>query len=352
MQILKDGAITKPAALPGPLVAEEMPREALPLQVHPGGAQCLASFSFHSIWHKQSFLLPLVPSRAAGCYRLGLLHTTPKSKHAVVLISQDKRLPPCDATDMFEVLYAGGCEEASADIQLIKSPSLEGVWRIGHVRRDGRAWKLGIRSGNLVRAVEGWDGEPVMQDASATGVRLLVEGKPKKWRLAMLSCHALTSIRIGAALANPGGHHPIFWQREISGRRDCDASTFTGTSEAQCAAMRSGLTEADLQDMGLNLSQARAVQKLVDCPHGVRLVQGPPGQTAKLPHCHTATLPSCFVLKVSTSHGISMSARNWQDPYAGGASGAVRETGAVRQGQGGCRRFCAACRDVDAPLCV
>ena len=221
--------------------------------------------------------VPLAWQCLAGCYRLGLLHTTPKSKHALVLISQDKHLPPCEANDVFKVEYPGGCAEAKADVELIKSPSLEGVWLIGDITHGGKAWQVGIRSGQLVREVEGWDGDPLSQEALATGVRLVVEGKPRKWRLAVLSCNALTSIRIGTALANPSGHHPIFWQREISGQPEHDVSTFGGTSEAQCAAMRSGLTVADLQEMGLNFSQASAVQNLVDCAHGVRLVQGPPG---------------------------------------------------------------------------
>ena len=121
-----------------------------------------------------------------------------------------------------------------------------------------------------MREVEGWDDE-------GTPVRLLVEGKPRQWKLALLGCNALTSIRIGAALANAAGHHPIFWQKEISGREDCDVSTFGGTFEGQCASMQSGLTVAELQEKGLNVSQASAVHKLVECRYGVRLVQGPPG---------------------------------------------------------------------------
>ena len=44
--------------------------------------------------------------------------------------------------------------------------------------------------------------------------------------------------------------------------------------EAQCAEMRS---VEDFAQMGLNESQANAVSSLVQCPHVVRLVQGPPG---------------------------------------------------------------------------
>lgn len=44
--------------------------------------------------------------------------------------------------------------------------------------------------------------------------------------------------------------------------------------EGQCAEMRS---VEDFAQMGLNESQANAVSSLVQCPHGVRLVQGPPG---------------------------------------------------------------------------
>ena len=202
------------------------------------------------------------------------MHTTPKSKHAIVLISQDRSLPPCDANEVFEVLYPGGCEEASADVQLAESPSLEGVWMVRDVTMEGPAWRTGIRPGCLVRGVEGWDGDPVQQEALESGVRLVVEGRPRKWRLVVLSCNALTSIRIGGALANAASHHPIFWQRQISGRPECEVSTFGGTAEGQCASMRSSFSAVDT---GLNSSQAFAVRKLVDCPHGVCLVQGPPG---------------------------------------------------------------------------
>ncbi|CAE7815937.1 unnamed protein product [Symbiodinium microadriaticum] len=267
--LFEDGSITKDIALPGTGPEDELTRQALPLKVRPG-----------------------------GCYRLGLLHTTPKSKHALVLISQDKHLPPCEANDVFKVEYPGGCAEAKADIELIESPSLEGVWLIGDVTHGGKAWQVGIRSGQLVREAEGWDSDPLSQEASAAGVRLVVEGKPRKWRLAVLSCNALTSIRVGTALANPAGHHPIFWQREISGQPENDVSTFGGTSEAQCAAMRSGLTVADLQEMGLNFSQASAVHNLVDCAHGVRLVQGPPG-TGKT-HTLAVLLEQCAKLALST----------------------------------------------------
>ncbi|CAE7563472.1 MTR4, partial [Symbiodinium sp. CCMP2456] len=267
--LFEDGSITKDMALPGTGPEDDLARQALPLKVRPG-----------------------------GCYRLGLLHTTPKSKHALVLISQDKHLPPCEANDVFKVEYPGGCAEARADVELVRSPSLEGVWLIGHVTRPGKAWQAGIRSGQLIREVEGWDSDPLSQESLATGVRLVVEGKPRKWRLVVLSCNALTSIRIGTALANPAGHHPIFWQREISGQPEHDVSTFGGTSEAQCAAMRSGLTVADLQEMGLNFSQANAVQNLVDCAHGVRLVQGPPG-TGKT-HTLAVLLEQCAKLALST----------------------------------------------------
>ena len=67
-----------------------------------------------------------------GCHRLGLLHTTPKSKHAVVLISQEKSLPRCDANEVSEVLYPS-CEEARADIKLTESPISEGAWQVGEV---------------------------------------------------------------------------------------------------------------------------------------------------------------------------------------------------------------------------
>lgn len=51
-------------------------------------------------------------------------------------------------------------------------------------------------------------------------------------------------------------------------------TVFGSVSEERCAAMRS---VEDLAAMGLNQSQADAVNSLVQCPYGVQLVQGPPG---------------------------------------------------------------------------
>lgn len=51
-------------------------------------------------------------------------------------------------------------------------------------------------------------------------------------------------------------------------------TVFGSVSEERCAAMRS---VEDFAAMGLNQSQADAVNSLVQCPYGVQLVQGPPG---------------------------------------------------------------------------
>eukprot|EP00931_Biecheleriopsis_adriatica_P005219 TRINITY_DN10674_c0_g2_i1.p1 TRINITY_DN10674_c0_g2~~TRINITY_DN10674_c0_g2_i1.p1 ORF type:complete len:2583 (+),score=543.74 TRINITY_DN10674_c0_g2_i1:16-7764(+) len=140
-------------------------------------------------------------------YRIGLVHTEPKSRHAIVLV---RRAP-----------------------------------------------------GELCCASGGDSEEP-----------------KRRWRLAQLSCNALTTLRIADALANPQLHHPVFWQQQVSGCPDGSSSTFGGTSKEQCASMRSGKEEdreKELCGTGLNASQERAVKSLLACPFGVELVQGPPG---------------------------------------------------------------------------
>ena len=62
-----------------------------------------------------------------------------------------------------------------------------------------------------------------------------------------------------------------------------EGTVFGGISEERCSAMRS---MEDLAQMGLNQSQIDAVSSLVQCPHGVQLVQGPPGEMCGLPVCN------------------------------------------------------------------
>ncbi|CAE8604534.1 unnamed protein product, partial [Polarella glacialis] len=233
--------------------------------------------------------------------RLCMVHSTPKAGLAIVIFGRRPgQEQPLAGAELLEVVY-NDPEEASKDVTLMEIGSL---WKASRVREDGRAWQLGVRVEMfLSEHPEGWDGTPPpaaiaegghdwlgdretweqrqpTQQRPGDRVRLVFEGAGKQWRFAKLDCNACTAIRVAQALSTPELHHPVFWQREISGCPDVESSAWTSTAANSCNSMnsRSGSDgDEHLERSGLNESQRAAVEELVGCPHGVRLVQGPPG---------------------------------------------------------------------------
>ncbi|CAE8584887.1 unnamed protein product [Polarella glacialis] len=233
--------------------------------------------------------------------RLCMVHSTPKAGLAIVIFGRRPgQEQPLAGAELLEVVY-NDPEEASKDVTLMEIGSL---WKASRVREDGRAWQLGVRVEMfLSEHPEGWDGTPPpaaiaegghdwlgdretweqrqpTQQRPGDRVRLVFEGAGKQWRFAKLDCNACTAIRVAQALSTPELHHPVFWQREISGCPDGESSAWTSTAANSCNSMnsRSGSDgDEHLERSGLNESQRAAVEELVGCPHGVRLVQGPPG---------------------------------------------------------------------------
>ncbi|CAJ1354649.1 unnamed protein product [Effrenium voratum] len=167
---------------------------------------------------------PAVQAKPGGCCRFGMIHTTPKSKHALVLVSQRKDLPKVTEREERRVRYQNA-RDRRADVEVQKA-----------------------------------------------------------------------QLRVAQAMADPEGHQPIFWQREISGQPDHAASAFGRMAEQKCQAM--GEEEFTLE-AALNESQEQAVRKLVRCSHGVQLVQGPPG-TGKT-HTLSVLLHQCALLALGSS---------------------------------------------------
>eukprot|EP00438_Fugacium_kawagutii_P006699 Skav219111 [mRNA] locus=scaffold1574:326424:353022:+ [translate_table: standard] len=203
-----------------------------------------------------------------GCYRFGLVHTTPKSKYPLLLVTQRTELPSCSAYEETELHY-GDVWKAMEDLRLCHHGE---VLKVEFVTPNGMAWNLGVREGMTATKADGWDRADSLDGGDEDGVTIVIRGNQRFWRLTMLQSNVMSAIRIATALSEPENHLPVFWQKQISGNPD--GSAFGGVSEERCAAMRSG---EDLEEMGLNESQADAVSSLVQCPHGVRLVQGPPG---------------------------------------------------------------------------
>ena len=143
----------------------------------------------------------------AGCYRFGLVHTTPKSKYALLLVTQRGELPSCTAFEEKELHYERR-SHAICDISLSQFGD-----KVQWVHPDGKAWGLGVREGMEVMKLEGWD-----DDGDA--VTLVVKGHARRWRLALLQCNVMSALRIASALAEPNQHHPVFWQKQISGNPD------------------------------------------------------------------------------------------------------------------------------------
>ena len=159
-------------------------------------------------------------SCCAGCYRFGLLHTTPKSKHALLLITQRCGLPSCTAYHEISLTY-DDVEGAAADLTL--SPCGED-FKIDFVTEGGMAREHQVRQGMKVSYLDGWDGTDDMQtDQADEGVTVVVQGHERLWRLAMLQCNVMSTLRIASALAQPDQHHPVFWQKEISGSPDAES---------------------------------------------------------------------------------------------------------------------------------
>lgn len=140
---------------------------------------------------------------SAGCYRFGLVHTTPKSKHAIVLISHRGQLAPVTPTEEFELEYET-LEVAGNDLFLDKR---DGERRVLFVKPGGMAWNKGVREGMLVLSELGWDGDPDKGPVTVT-----LEGKRRFWQMAFLQCNVMSTLRIADALARPSSHNPVFWQ--------------------------------------------------------------------------------------------------------------------------------------------
>ena len=156
------------------------------------------------------------PSSVVGSYRFGLVHTTPKSKYALLLVTQREQLPSCTAFEEKELRYEN-LSQAKSDISL--SPYDEKV--VQRVEYDGKAWKLGVRSGMVVLKLDGWDGSDATDlDDASDGVKVVVRGNERTWQVAMLQCNVMSALRIATALAGPNQHHPVFWQKQISGNPD------------------------------------------------------------------------------------------------------------------------------------
>ena len=153
----------------------------------------------------------------AGCYRFGLVHTTPKSKYALLLVTQRGELPSCTAFEEKELHYERR-SHAICDISLSQSGDFS---KVQWVHPDGKAWSHGVREGMEVLKQEGWDDG---DDGDGDAVTLVVKGHARRWRLALLQCNVMSALRIASALAEPTQHHPVFWQKQISGNPDRESS--------------------------------------------------------------------------------------------------------------------------------
>lgn len=153
----------------------------------------------------------------AGCYRFGLVHTTPKSKYALLLVTQRGELPSCTAFEEKELHYERR-SHAICDISLSQSGDFS---KVQWVHPDGKAWSHGVREGMEVLKQEGWDDG---DDGDGDAVTLVVKGHARRWRLALLQCNVMSALRIASALAEPNQHHPVFWQKQISGNPDRESS--------------------------------------------------------------------------------------------------------------------------------
>ncbi|CAJ1445443.1 unnamed protein product, partial [Effrenium voratum] len=245
---------------------------------------------------------PAVQAKPGGCCRFGMIHTTPKSKHALVLVSQRKDLPKVTEREERRVRYQNA-RDRRADVEVQKGP--DGRSTAVRVQQDGAAWRQGLRVGmacKVRRKAKDEEGESdseeeaQLQAPDAAASAVIFEGKLRLWRLAKLEANVMAQLRVAQAMADPEGHQPIFWQREISGQPDHAASAFGRMAEQKCQAM--GEEEFTLE-AALNESQEQAVRKLVRCSHGVQLVQGPPG-TGKT-HTLSVLLQQCALLALGSS---------------------------------------------------
>lgn len=155
-----------------------------------------------------------------GCYRFGLVHTTPKSKYPLLLVTQREELPSCTAYEETELHY-GDIWKAMEDLRLCHH---EDILKVESVTRNGMAWSLGVREGMTATKADGWDRADSLDGGDEDGVTIVIRGHQRFWRLTMLQSNVMSAIRIATAFSEPENHLPVFWQKQISGNPDGESS--------------------------------------------------------------------------------------------------------------------------------